>query len=370
MTNLANSVVEGKQLPNPTSPKQNTSPERPIIIIPKKKNFVHNIGDLIEKHKHFPEPKHLWRGVLEKSFGYIFGAPKSGKSSLCECLAIHIAAGRDSFLGTSLQANGPVLYINLEESERSRLLRNRMQIQSLSQTEIALFYENFKTLDDDFPMSVNTDDDWNLLRENITLSKANIVIIDSLTHLCPGRIEDSTEAQKIVLKLKEIVKDLDVTLICIHHTPKNNEKPLTIESLAGSRVLGQGAEFMIGVKSINTQRYIKDVAYRHSTCEEEVLCFEITQSREIKIIGTANEFDILPEPGKSIKPKSKSKSNEDIVLDYLRTSGKTPGAKLVIEFDTLQNIMAKATVYNCLNRLLEAGKIEKDEDGNFFCSIA
>jgi KaiC/GvpD/RAD55 family RecA-like ATPase len=361
MTNLA--ILKGDENRPPLTAGA-TPAERPEILIEPRKILVQNIGELLEKHKNLPEEKKLWRGIKENSFGFIYGAPKSGKSSLCECLAISIAAGKNTFLGTPLDALGPVAYISLEESERSRIARNSLQIQSLSESELELLKTNFKVSNDELPITIHTDYHWQLLEENIAFSGAKIVIIDSLTHLCTGQIESSADAQKIVVRLKTLVNKLGITLICIHHTPKNNEKPLTIDSLAGSHVLSQGADFIIGVKSIYNQRYIKDVVYRHAKAEEEVLTFEITDSREIRKIGTANESDILQQPGMSLAKKSKS--NDAILLDHLITFGKTPANNLIFEFTEMREEMSRATVFNCLKRLQDNNRIQKDDQGNYY----
>jgi archaellum biogenesis ATPase FlaH len=364
MTNLANSLTEGSAC-NSTSPiPAHTVGDSAMIVVPPQKKYVRNFGELVEKHKNSPAYEFLWRGIRASSFGFIFGPPKSGKSSLCECLALHIAAGRTTFLGTPLQTPSPtVLYIGLEEDERSRLSRNNLQSQSLSQAELEKVNINFRTLADDFPRMIISDDDWNLLRQEIIRSKASTVMIDSFTRLCAGSVEQSLDAHKILMKLRKLCHELKVTLICIHHTPKNNGKGLTMDSMAGSRVLAQEADFIIGVNKIDQTRYIKDVEYRYVEPDEQVMIFNITETREIAIIKLEDENHILKE---AVNPKDKKSKTKEVLLRYLQTNGGTTGPELYNEFVVVQGLMKRSTLYYNLDKLIEDNVIEKDPSSGHY----
>ena len=58
--------------------------------------------DIINRVKSEPEPNFLWTGIPEGSKGLITGAPKTGKTTLAENLAISMCTGRKEFLGLSL----------------------------------------------------------------------------------------------------------------------------------------------------------------------------------------------------------------------------------------------------------------------------
>ncbi len=84
----------------------------------------------------------------------------------------------------------------------------------------------------------------------------------SLSRLYSGGIEDSGLAKQVSLRLRELTNKLKITLIVIHHTPKQTGKPITIDSLAGSRILAQEADFLIGVgKTPDGRRYYKEVCF-------------------------------------------------------------------------------------------------------------
>ena len=97
--------------------------------------------------------------------------------------------------------------------------------------------------------------------------------------MCVGDIERSDIARSISATLKKIAYECGVTMIVIHHTPKLYGRMLTIDSLAGSHVFAQEADFLIGINRINGIRYIKEVACRYKREDDEkVLTFKINDN--------------------------------------------------------------------------------------------
>ena len=108
----------------------------------------------------------------------------------------------------------------------------------------------------------------NLIEE----SEASTVVIDSITRLNHGRLEESKTAEEILQKLREMSYRQGITLICIHHTPKMNGRPLTMDSIKGSSVFAQESDFAIGVnKANNGQRYLKNVFFRYAPDDFETV---------------------------------------------------------------------------------------------------
>ena len=133
---------------------------------------------------------------------------------------------------------------------------------------------NYSSIDENVPRQIASEEEWLLLESIIKNNGANFVIIDSLSRLYEGGIEDSGLAKKVALRLRELCNRLKITLIVIHHTPKQIGRPITIDSLAGSRMLAQEADFMIGVgKSPEGKRYVKDVAFRYKQEDSDCLLY-------------------------------------------------------------------------------------------------
>lgn len=249
-----------------------------------------------EMYKVMPPKKILWNGVVEKSFGLIFGPSKSGKTIFCENLAISIAIGRESYFDYNLDGiPKKVLFIGLEESFENRTNRNLLQYDTLTKEEQLLMDENFNVQDLDFPRFIITNENWKGLHETIEQSGAEVVFIDSITRMNHGKLEDGRTAEEIMSRLRTISQELNITLFAIHHTPKLHGNQLTMDSIKGSSVFAQESDFAIGINRTDRKhRYMKNVFFRHVNDDEEfVKEFEIHPNAWLNILGDVDEEQIL-----------------------------------------------------------------------------
>jgi len=208
----------------------------------------------------------LWNGVKENSFGLVFGPPKSGKTIFCENLAISFALGRKDFMGYPINTEPQkVMFIGLEEFWRNRFERNAKQFSTLSDDEKELFKNNFIVPDTEFPKTITTNENWELLRKTIKESGANTVFIDSITRMNHGKIEDSKTAEEICLKLRNLSQDLNISLFVIHHTPKLGDEDISMDKIKGSTVFSQESDFAIGInRTSGNKRYMKNIFFRYA----------------------------------------------------------------------------------------------------------
>lgn len=218
-----------------------------------------------------PNPEYLYRGIQEKSVGLIFGPSKSGKTIFCENLLMSIACGLPNYLGGDLVPEPKkVLMIGLEEFWIGKSGRNLKQYNSLNEDEKKLVDENYFVQNISFTPSVTTSSQWESLKELIISSNAEVVVVDSITRLNHGQLEDSSTAEKIMQRLRAIATEAQVTLICIHHTPKMLGRSITMDSIKGSSTFAQESDFAIGVNTTQKgNRYFKEVFYRYAPFTDE-----------------------------------------------------------------------------------------------------
>ena len=326
---------------------------------------IRSLNDMIIRSKTEPAIPYLWSGIKIGSFGFIFGPPKAGKTIFCECLAMAIATQQESFFNKPiLQGAKRVLFISMEEFWQQRTERNEKQLQEL-QAEVGDF---FLTVDEHFPRLINSKEDWELLKDHIIQTDSEVVFIDSLSRLYSGSIEDSQMAKELLFKLRELTNELKITLIIIHHTPKQIGRPLTIDSLAGSRMLAQEADFMIGIsKSLEGTRYMKEVAFRYAPENDEtVTTFQINSNTWIHPLFEVPEQSLLKE-----SDGRNDSSNKDTVLDYIESSLDANSQiliKALIDYFVDTRIMSKPTLYACLQKLTTERKIKKIAKGVYALS--
>lgn len=345
-------------------------------IIKNSESYVANgvvaLTKLIDRNKKEPPIPFIWSGIKKGSFGFIFGPSKSGKTIFAENLAMSLAANLDTFLGMPItKDNYKVLFISLEEYWQNRTERNSIQTDLLNnKLGSNTWLENYLVIDEQVPRLIATDEDWEKLENMIIESKANVVIIDSLSRLYQGVIEDSSVAKKVSLKLRELTDKLKITLIVIHHTPKQNGKAITQDSLAGSRILAQEADFIIGInRSCDNKRYMKEISFRYKQEQQDVVTlFEIGNNQWIIERGQLPESEILKENDRRIDT-----TNLDQVYNFMleKTSSLTIKEVHIKDlFAALVDtaIMSKQTLYSSLKRLGENKKIKNDRRGVYIVS--
>lgn len=314
-----------------------------------------------------PKPICIWGGITDKSFGFIFGPAKSGKTIFCENLAMSLAIGRDEFFGKKINSKPQkVLIVGLEEFWANRGERNLKQFEALKEEEKQLLYENLLFQNIDFQKYVVSDSDWADLKELIIQSKAETVIIDSLTRLNHSIIEDSKVAQDITERLRAIKDELDINLFVIHHSTKNQKNGISMDSMAGSRVFSQEADFAIAISKVEgyqgiKQRYLKQIFYRYADDNfDTVSTFDIDhETIWLNYTGEAIESDIIS--GKDYRTCTE---NPRLIQKYFQEHPTESISKKELEAEFVQsNTMAARTLEYQLKSLTEKNFIIRSNKG-------
>ncbi|GAB4000893.1 hypothetical protein GCM10028807_55310 [Spirosoma daeguense] len=354
---------------------QYTSPVLPtelgkVPATPVEEIYSHPVNKLIERVSAEPPPQYIFRGVVHPSVGVFYGPAKSGKTVLAENMLMHIASGTTEFLNQPLFIpHRKVLVVGMEEFYRNRTIRNMKQLDYLTDTLDLdpLWDRNFHVVDETFPRFLHGEAHWDLLKKEIDRLEPSVVVLDSLTRLSTDPIEESTVAQKLMSRLRDLAYSREITLIIIHHAHKMDDRPLSMSNMAGSRVIAQELDFMLGVNRIsNGTRYLKDIAYRYASEDSsKVMTFTINDSQII----VPGEFRTERELLKEVESRDFNE-NDALVLAYFTEFTHQDGsvlvsaAKLIEQFVTTK-VMSRPTLYACLRRLEEGKIITKVAKGEY-----
>ena len=110
--------------------------------------------------------------------------------------------------------------------------------------------------------------------------------------------------------------DNDLCLMIIHHTTKISGKPLTMDSMAGSSVLSQEADFSIGMNrnQLTNTRYLKEIFYRYKTTKDLVTCYDIDDFNWLQPNEKTHESSLILDQGENYA------SNYDKIVKIFRQS--------------------------------------------------
>ena len=274
--------------------------------------------EITELFKKRPPKKYLWSGIKEKSIGLCFGPSKSGKTIFCENLALYLATGRKTFSGLKLPGKPKkILFLGLEEYWEDRADRNLAQFSTLDKSEKILYEINYLYQPLDYMNLVITDSDWKKLEGTMLDTEAEVVFIDSITRMNHGNIEDSRVAQEIMQKLRNICHKLQITIICIHHTPKMGVRPITMDLIKGSAVFSQESDFALGINyTANETSYQKNVFFRHKSNNDSsnVIEFKINDKTCLDIIGISDEDAVLQQ-----KDRRRNDNSRNVIIELVNS---------------------------------------------------
>lgn len=340
------------------------------MLLQKNKNseqgYTFNILEMVEKVKSEPKRKMIYPGIKENSIGFVYGPAKSGKTIFCENLGLSIAAGLNSYLGKPINIeNRKVLFISLEEFYHNRTERNSIQISKLLAKYGKAWVNNYLVVNNDMPRYIVTDEDWDIFYEIFFEHHPDVVIIDSLSRLYVGNIEESKVAKELMKNLRELANATNTTVIVIHHTPKlSDSTPLTINTVAGSRIIAQDADFIIGInRTVEGERYMKDVAFRYAQEDSEtVSLLKLDENLWFEKIGEAEESSLLTNSDGRYYD-----GNKVLILELLKSKSDQNGGIVDIGDikEQFNGKLSSQTIHNQLKALVSEGSVIKPSQGKY-----
>lgn len=324
------------------------------------------LGELLDRIKDEPPRKFVYPGMHENGFGLVYGLAKTGKTVFCENFGMSIAAGREEFLGKPINIdNRKVLFMSLEENYTGRGERNKVQLGAFNESERESILKNYYVVNEHVPRIIETDADWQIITRQIEEVKPGIVFLDSLTRVVSD-IENLESAKPAMLRLRQMAEDYKVTVVVIHHSIKiDYAQPMTIQNLAGSRVVSQESDFVIGInKSITNQRYIKLLFTRYDRDDQEkVDLFHFDDNITVKITGQECEGRLLAGKKDNRVDDTNAEKVFNLIFDqYPTTVVKSQELKTAL-VDCVPAVMSEPTLFAALGKLIASGRLQKVSHG-------
>lgn len=239
------------QVDQQTEPQKQAQALAPGAALQQDRASFFNVSPLkedLEKGRKMDPPKELCPHILvEHETTILFSGPSVGKSTLAMQMAFELA-----------EQGKRVLDVNFE----------------LSNQQLALRYPNKDFPDMLYHASIDYTKMHDVTDQNLILPEIErlavernieVIIIDNFTNLCINS-KEAAEAGNIMLKLLAMRMTHNWTMLILAHVPKRKQgDPLTIDDLAGSKLLSNLADNVIGFnksKKDKNMRYFIQLKYR------------------------------------------------------------------------------------------------------------
>lgn len=178
-----------------------------------------------------PEPRWQWNGYYARGdVVLIVGDPGIGKSMVCLSNAAQAALGGGEQLAEEIPA-GRVLFIDLESPED--VVHERLHAFGVTGNVDGLDYVWRPPAFD-----LLGDSGIEKLRSKILTTGCEIAYLDSLRRAAPGLDENDSRTVGLLLSmLRDVARELDVTIVVIHH-PRKPSSDGRLTALAAARGSG------------------------------------------------------------------------------------------------------------------------------------
>lgn len=299
--------------------------------------------------------------IPETGIGILSGQPGSGKTWLSLLQACCIASGKKWFGYETKKKR--VLYIDEENIKKSIQDRLKMIVSGHNFTS-----EELKDLHFMSNQGLNIDDDELIekLKEKIEELEPGVIYIDMLDNIHNAKNEnDAGEINKLISKLKEIVRVYDVVFVLLTHNRKESNikrgrggNNINMSDIRGSSVFGGRADFILIVDS--TEDNLMSIYHRKSRYGAKIPGFAVLMN----FIGQSVHFDIT---SKKLEEKRIIDKCSDEIIKLMKglSNPKEPLKKSGIK-SHLENIDYRpATIDRALEKLELFKKINKPKRGYY-----
>lgn len=250
--------------------------------------------ELIEYSKTIPEQKFIWGPIVEKSTGLFVGPPKSSKTTLAENFALSVAAEKDSFLSFNIsKVEGNIALALLEEPIQLRAKRHLELLNTFTDDEKEKINKRLYYLKD-APHYLSSEEVWNHFITQVKELSPSILILDSLGRLTEKKISEGDTSSFVMKRLRQLSKELNLTLIVIHHCTKLYKVEFPgIDNIKGSTEVVQECDYAIGIGKINGQTCFKTIVSRYSEIQEKYITFKRENNYRLVSSDSLSEYDII-----------------------------------------------------------------------------
>lgn len=212
--------------------------------------------------------------VVEGEVSVLFAPANVGKSILAMQIADSISRGKSLYgFESELKKGEKVAYVDLENTDHQFAGRY---------SDTHDFSDNLLMLEVPVEKEYTPEQLISNLKTFLVDNKCKVLIFDNISFL--GSLQSANEAMTIVKALRNLRDELGITILILAHTNKKDNKPMTLNDLAGSSKIGNliDSAFALGrVMGDTGLRYIKQLKSRsgEKKYEDPVMVVELVKDK-------------------------------------------------------------------------------------------
>ena len=285
---------------------------------------LHTLQDQITVFEQLPPPVYLVKDLfLQPSLNLIIAPSNSGKTLLCTYLYLCFE-GQGNFMELPTLPQ-KTMYMDLEMSSTMFFIRIRKQSKK-KEFSNSLFYTNEK-------IDILDDSALNKFIKLLKEYAITTLIIDSYSQLTVGTEENSNSQQAILLSQLYKFRNEGITLFLIHHTRKEAQGQLNMNSIRGGSVIAGAADCILLLTRQGTVMRLKqlkdrlipsdlwlDKTFQFKTNEEGILIPILMDDSNLDNTLSAQIIEILKQHGELSGNKicELTKSNRQAISNELK----------------------------------------------------
>jgi len=297
--------------------------------------------------KSIPPVEYLVGDIIPKSsLIYLYGPSGTFKTSFLLYTVINGSMGKDVF---DYKVEKPFKTLWIDEENREVGMKHKLN-KLINGMKVDLSGNYFMICNE---INILNKEHINEIEKIIKERDIDLLVIDSLTKVFPGRQRDEDETKFIFTRLNPLMVKYGVSIVVIAHSRKLGKDQIhrTLEDLSGSKELGAQSDGALLMYKYETNGYrLQQTKNRHAE-ETEPINFEVNSdddSIEIRYLGLASD---------NIEAHNSSTKASHYILGFMKPGKEYTFAEIQEECNKVR--IMRTSAYEGLKKLVKDNRVDK-----------
>ena len=332
--------------------KSKTTPQKQEEII---KNY--NAYDLINSDIQLPKD-YISNIIMQGGLTLIGGQPASFKSFISYWIILCLASKKNFLEIPTQQVNCLIIDREMRYptiKKRLSTLSKGLAVDSDSLKKIHIISSDEISLTKkDFNQTKPDTDSIEHIKRFIEKNNIKVVLFDSLVRFTAGSENDSEDMKIVFSVCSELIQEMGVSIIILHHLRKDTGRSSDMNSLRGSSDLSGAPDYILLTEKKSKYVSLKQVKNRHKESIPDIF-FKLNTSDD-----ESEQWISLVDDVKRDTPQTQKQESINLIMDYLTQHNEASWSDLN-RYLKYKNISSRKSQDDALEELKENKIVIKDE---------